>query len=408
MSSFPSTRTEPTSRTALSIAAILLAFGITYSCVERPGEEKPTDPDRTAFLESSARCVLTQAETFAESAKNLREAASSWNDDVAHAEARETVQDAWHEAMLDWQQLEVMQLGPIGSSNSPDAGGAIGGRDLRSQIYSWPNVNACSVDQDLVAETWDDELESESVNVRGLDAIEYLLFEDGTESACPTTASIISGGDWDAVMDLDARRAAYALAAAEQVESLANDVVAAWSADGKDFTSQLVSAGELGPYETQNDGVNAVTDALFYIEKMVKDLKVGIFAEIVACPATGVCPKVPEHEHAGISKRSVEANISGFETLYFGCGGEEPMGLDALLRADGAGTLADEIEAALDGVHGALDAIEEADLAVTLVGDRESFVALYDALKVLTDLMKEQVVVVLNVDLPQTVSGDND
>ena len=64
-------------------------------------------------------------------------------DDAALASA----QAAFVDTMKIWQELEVMQIGPAASSLS-----AIAGEDIRDEIYSWPTVNACRIDQVTSAE----------------------------------------------------------------------------------------------------------------------------------------------------------------------------------------------------------------------------------------------------------------
>ena len=87
---------------------------------------------------------------------------------VLHADA----QEQWLETMLVWQQLEVMQVGPAGSSLK-----FIAGEDIRDEIYSWPTVNACRIDQKTADESWKGEgfFDDNLVNAYGLDGLERLL-----------------------------------------------------------------------------------------------------------------------------------------------------------------------------------------------------------------------------------------
>src|SRR5690606_29393153 len=103
---------------------------------------------------------------------------------------------AWREAMVLWQRAELTQLGPTGLMGS-----VLAGEDLRDEIYSWPLVNPCRIDQELVAKSYEDtdQLASALINLRGLDALEYLLFHDGPGNACAATVSINKDGSWDAI-----------------------------------------------------------------------------------------------------------------------------------------------------------------------------------------------------------------
>ena len=87
------------------------------------------------------------------------------------------VQEDWREAMLIWQELELMQVGPSASSLTDAAG-----LDIRDEIYSWPTTNPCRVDQYTASERYREsgsfEDESIKVNAYGLDALEQLYFAD--------------------------------------------------------------------------------------------------------------------------------------------------------------------------------------------------------------------------------------
>ena len=53
-----------------------------------------------------------------------------------------SVREQYRATMLIWQELEVMQIGPARSSLS-----SVAGKDYRDNIYSWPTVNPCRIDQ---------------------------------------------------------------------------------------------------------------------------------------------------------------------------------------------------------------------------------------------------------------------
>src|SRR5687768_3695853 len=64
---------------------------------------------------------------------------------------RSAAQAAWRAAMDRWQAVELMQIGPLASM-----GESPGGTDLRDEIYPWPSLNLCVVDQRTVGDTHDD------------------------------------------------------------------------------------------------------------------------------------------------------------------------------------------------------------------------------------------------------------
>jgi hypothetical protein len=57
-------------------------------------------------------------------------------------------------------------------------------------------------------------------------------------------------------------------------------------------------------YATSQDTLNALTDALFYLEDATKDMKLGIPAGITGC-SDDVCPALVEAPYASRSKEHI-------------------------------------------------------------------------------------------------------
>jgi predicted lipoprotein len=173
-----------------------------------------------------------------------------------------------------WQHAEMLQIGPAGSSSK-----IIAGDNIRDEIYSWPTVNSCRVDQELVEEVYSASsfFGDELVNVYGLDAIEYLVFEQSAENTCPSVVYLNTSGSWNALSDGDLKsgRASYSKALAANLVARANDLVSYWSADDGNFIEDLAKAGESGSvYETQLDALNDIFAAMFYLDTTIKDKKI--------------------------------------------------------------------------------------------------------------------------------------
>ena len=389
---------------SLALTAIAVAMASSSACGEDGGGKKKesVDPARTKVLESSARCALDMSREFSTKADALVSAAAALEAAPTDAALQGAARTAWQDAMSTWQRSEMMQFGPAASSSA-----AVGGADLRDEIYSWPLVSTCRVDQKIVEQLWKGDFAAEAVNARGLDSIEYLLFHSGPENDCAATNLINTDGSWAAITDLDLRRAAYAHAAAKDVQTRAKALESAWEPGQGDFFASLSQAGKSGPYPSQKEALNAVSDGLFYVELVVKDTKLakplGMTPECVAKS----CPDALEHQTAKRAKQSISDNMAGFEMLYRGCG-VDATGFDGLLRERGAAGVADKIDAALLDVSAKIGAIEEDDLAEALANDQPSVLALYEAVKRLTDVLKTEFVMVLDVEIPQSVGGDND
>jgi hypothetical protein len=218
-------------------------------------------------------------------------------------------------------------------------------------------------------------------------------------------------GSWAAIAgELEQRRADYVATLGKLLHDRALALMAAWEAGQGNFVGELASAGNGSTvYATDHAALNALSDALFYLDTVTKDVKLAVPAGLSDC-AEVVCPEALESTYAGFSKEEVRNNLLGFAAAFHGGPRDdgEALGFDDWLAAVGAGDLAtrmgDDIEAALTAV----DAIEEDDLADALMSDRSSVEGLYFAVKAITDNLKSQFITVLDLEIPKSAEGDND
>lgn len=355
------------------------------------------------LLNVGSAVIVAQQEDFARKAAALTVAIEAWQGDKT-APSRAAAQDAWKEAMLAWQRIEVYQLGPAGIM-----GQVAGGENIRDAIYSWPISSACRVDQEIVAEDYADAVTffaEERVNVRGLDAMERLLFDESYENACSAVSEINSSGSWDALGEegIDANRAAYALALAKDVQTRADSLVDHWSPDGKDFLGEFSKAGDgSSTYASSQEALNALSDALFYIEKETKDMKLAIPAGVSGCEQD-TCPEDRESLDADFSKEQMIANLEAFRDAFTGL---EAEGFDDLLISIGAEQLSADMLKLTDETIAALEAWP-GTLEEQLENDPQSVVDAYTKASELGTLLKTQFVSTLDLEIPQRAEGDND
>jgi len=305
--------------------------------------------------------------------------------------------------MASWQILEVMQLGP---ALPPERGG----QDLRALIYSWPTTSLCLIDQRLATEAYagEDFVSGEGVNARGLDALEYLLFYEGDETTCPNTVEVVSSGAWDAAVTagLRPRRAAYAALLAKDVAKQASTLNDAW----KSFARELSTAGAASTtFDMTQDALNAVTDALFYLDTETKTMKLGEPSGRADGCGYATCPDDVEHPFAAFSKRAIAQKLVGAARGFRGdCDDDAAIcGVFDLLRAVGAKDLASRLNDALKAATSTVDAIEP-ELAEALRADAPEPGAAYDALRELTVLMKTEMLSILDLSPPLSAADDSD
>lgn len=316
-------------------------------------------------------------------------------------------QRAFAAAFTRWQALEVLQVGPAG-----DPLARAGGRGLRDAVYSWPAASPCRLDQEVAAGGQDapDYFETRLVNAYGLDAIEYLLWAPPGQNACPPQVAPNSDGAWAALGrdEIARRRATLAARLADRVVEDARTLHAAWAAAGLDFAGALARAGQPGsPYASVQAGLDELFAALFYVDLMTKDAKVGDVGGFTAGCRQAACPENAESPHAGLSREALTANLRALRAVVAGTtleGEARGPGLADLARELGAADLATTLLAAVDEALGEVAALPGP--LQTLPA--ESLRPLYVALKKLTDLMKSQLVTVLNLSVPQEGAADND
>ncbi|MGF1508603.1 MAG: imelysin family protein [Myxococcota bacterium] len=373
--------------------------------------------DRQLLLQSIAdNAVLPTARDFEEEAEELNDATSAWAADPSQGALRSAAQEAWLEASLVWQRMEVMQFGPTG-----DAGVRVGGQSFRDRIYSWgpasPNANTCGVDQVLVANAFEEDgfFDSLPVTLYGLDALEYVLFVPTTteENGCAPQATINQDGSWEALVqsgNLQERRARYAMAVSERLMTDAEGHLAAWEG----FRTSLVGAGTSGPFASAQAALDDVFAGLFYVDLQVKDDKLGTPAGLSAKCLVDRCIDLAESDFADAGRAFVNANLEGAALVFFGGdrSSGSATGFDDYLTAAGATQLASELTSLLDAAL-AESAVLEPPLRVSLMQENsspefEALVDLHEAVRAFTAVLQSQFVSVLSLRIPNEGAGDND
>lgn len=374
------------------------------------GDDAPPTPDAGPTGESRAETVraiggeviVPTYRTFLEAARELQTRATAWRDSGVDADRLEAVA-AWDRAMGLWQQAELALVGPAGAMMV-----ATGGEDRRDAIYSWPITNQCRIDQELVEEAYVDvdAFARENVNVRGLDALEYLLSYAGEANGCAPNASINLNGEWTPIVtELPARRAAYAVTASTLLVRDAEALLARWD---EAFLAELQTAGAgSATFPTAQEALNALSDALFYLDKEVKDMKLAEPMGLSMTCTADVCPNLRESLFAGRSIANVADNLRGFRLVFAGAMDGAGRGFDDLLVDVGAGELAAQMVSLVDAAIAVADGYE-ADVPELLAADPLALQPLYDAVKAITDLLKTQFLSTLDLEVPNRAEGDND
>jgi predicted lipoprotein len=317
--------------------------------------------------------------------------------------ALESAQQAWQVAIDVWQQLEVMQFGPLLTE--------------RDEFYSWPLNDSCKVDEEVVFALAADYDISTGVTParRGLDAFEYLVFNSDTGVSCAPGNTTTALTAWDAKDDAEKRqdRCDYAV-------MVSDDLVTRAASLSQAYVSYDIAA-DAGSLQL---AANLVSDGLFYIDKKTKDDKL-----VEQLPQTEVDTFTPddlEFVHASAAKEALYNNLKGALAIMDGTNGNGGLG-DYLIAA-GQSALAEEMISELKiaiatssnanitaSFRDIMETSVPADIAVCInavseaaTTDLEKMCGLDNDIKAFTDDLKGQFVLTLGFTTPSEAEGDND
>lgn len=388
-------------RTSIWIAVAAACSGSTGSKDARPDDGF----DRSALLAHLSREVLFPMQTaFAEKASALPAAIGAYCDALDAGTPGTTLdaaRAAFAEAVDAWQLPDAVLVGPA----------AMDAKTLRGYIYGWPNSSPCEVDKD-VASRWADpssyDVSKELVSSRSLTAVELLLYPTSDAHNC-----INPPAGWDALgADLPRARCRLAQAIATDVAAQASTLVTAWSADGGGYVDDLANAGKSGSsLPSAHGAVNLISDAMFYVDRMVKDMKLAETAGIAvnSCDAVQMpCVREVELRYADRATFAIRANLDALRQVFTGdTAAGMGIGFDDFLVTVGHPDLAERMTASLDGAIAAAAALPDSFLTA-LDSNYEAVVATHAAVRAFTDDLKSQFLTVLALEIPDDVAADND
>jgi uncharacterized protein len=377
-------------------------------CVAPQASAEPFSKAR--LIAATGDCAIYHYCVFEQSAQALETATSAYAEAGTSA-SRTRAQQAFLSAMQSWQRAEMFRFGPAARSQEP------GGQDLRDLIYSWPVGPECKVDEQTVSQSYQSpafhslDFTASPVTGRTLNALEYLLFADTVDNHCSQFTAINASGSWAALSsdDIASRRRAYSAEVAKDVATRARQLLDSWSPGAGDFRARFVSSGPSGdPFTSEQQVLNAVSNAMFYLDLELKDLKLATPLGLMPECTAAACPDAVESTYTDQSIEYVRQNVIGFRRLFEGCGADfSGIGFDDWLRDAGAGDLADRMLTDLAAIEGAIDRAP-GSLAQTVVSSRELPLAVHTAVRAVTDELKTEFVTILNLELPAAVEGDND
>lgn len=354
---------------------------------------------REALRAAAADCATWHYCRFEGGALELRDETLVYVD-APSPQTLSSAQKAFAQAMSLWSVVELFQFGPVASSAISAGKDEYRGQGLREQIHSWYLTSRCRVEEQVINRKFATNIDDVLVSGRGMFGLDYLLYYPGIDTACP--AASMTTQTWVGLSEeeLRQRKQAYAAALSEDVLRRAGAIRQAWSETGGNFREDFVSGSG---YPDEHQAMKVMAWSLIYLEREVKDWKLGIPAGYtVMSPVT-----LPESPYSGLLTENVRANLRGFRSLFQGCGeNAEGLGFDDWLSEVGHPELSADIVNAWQHAQTVADAFPPFSEATPAQIEE-----LYRAVKALTDLLKNDLFgsgSALGFTLPEGVASDTD
>ncbi|MBR8841449.1 MULTISPECIES: imelysin family protein [unclassified Pseudoalteromonas] len=415
------------SAAAVAVALVLSGCGESTSSSQgsgvkdnNSGTDNPTLPtqfDEAALVSNLVNNVLTPAiEQFNELAVTQQlEVASYCSAEKVQAEntaaLKQNAQQSWRNAMIGWQYVELMQMGPL-TANS---------KELKNNIYVWPATGSlCDIDLDVVY--FEDgvingnasnpyNISERTANRKGLTALEHLLFNANLDHNCSSVNDALAPWNSRSTQERAVARCEFAMEVAKDIEAQSNILLSQWTGENG-YAAKLVNAGQPGsPFDTPHLALNEISKALFYMTEELKDGKIATPLGLGFPNACGLeaCPEAVESPIAEHSKENLLANIRAFRNIFTGNGqdAENTLGFDDFLDAENGSDVKERMLAGLADAEATLLAMN-ASLKAELAGSAEQVTQTHTDVKKVTDDLKTEFIEKLALELPQTSAGDND
>lgn len=330
-------------------AVFVLAAGVGLAC-----EDTSSSVDETLLLSLTDTVILPGLYGFADDAAALDAALEGYCASPSDAGLTDA-QAAWDAARSQWKRMDVLAFGPYAAY--PDRFGPnIDFYPARpSNIEEWlasdAAISAASVGE-------------QGASLRGLTAIEYVLFSEGPDAQ---------------------RRCEYLQAAAEDLVSMATGYAQAWDPAFGAFATDMVEPG--GEVASPHEAVSEIVNRMgFTLENLRRD-KLG---KPVGEDDGTADPGAVESPFSGRSVADARDALAGVSLFFEGEDAPGAWGVVDQLTKRNRGDIVAAFRAALADADAALAAIP-GPLADAVTENPDSVVAAIDALGVLQTVIQTDI-----------------
>ncbi|MCB0392315.1 MAG: hypothetical protein KDD58_13565 [Bdellovibrionales bacterium] len=325
----------------------------------------------------------------------------------------------WKKVMSSYHHLELFQIGPLMDNNF----------ELMYNLYNYsyefnykyPSRIACRIDYDVLTNSKTPiAIDALKQNSSGLDAMEYLLFNNDLQHSCEPGRSQLK--EWESYSNAQraAARCDYITLISEKLVSDITNLAQRWEIFRQNITQ--VPEQKL---------INDLVFAIFFIEKHTKDQALGI--------PTGLSKSIPkcfgqfcldtiEHSPSLFLKEHLLTQVKALSSFFDGQNSENEnykgYGFyDYLNKIENHSDLINKLKASIKNLKQNLTQLPAGfDLKASLkkVDDYSKcqnstsrnrtveICAIYQDLREITQLLKQEFVVALSVRLPVDSEGDAD
>ena len=397
---------------SLGISAAVLSLS---ACMVDDSSGPPLSYDASALLNNTATDFFAiEAAALKTHTDALQTSLKSYCSDtnIANGTQKQLAQTAWLTAATQWRKLEAFNFGPaeyvVNSGITADT--------LLAQTInnygksSASKINASAIDANMerfeLNKSADINASNVPIAVLGFDALDYLLFT-------PTPETLASGSNptWDALSPQDKllARCNYALSISQRLSSDVSLYKQLWDDYQTSFTTDI------------EDSLKNLSDSVFFLDTLVKDVKLAQVLGINDKCNSGRCEENVESLYARASYALILANLESFKQVFTG---GEGYGFEEAYIERGEAALARSMIDSVDLAISTASALNNGnqslyDYAASVdKDDCENFAAapssgstgchLYGQIKIISDKLKTEFTTVIDTSIPSNAAGDGD
>lgn len=286
--------------------------------------------EQRALSRTVNELLLPWHERFLTQTKLLQESAERFCQNPGNSGEFSATRDAWRQAVLAWQSVNVINFGPLAEQNQT------------LHLQPWPdslNVIPGHVEAILAEDTplTGANLAQIMLLEQGLSAIEYVLFD-------PARGHLETYHD--------PRACQFLRVVSSNTHDAAQALADAWQPRGDNYVGTLISPGPSNAaFPEIGDSLTIILDALISTLESLKEHKIGGPAD--EQPDTNPPSELkPEYWRSQFSLAAMKQELRSARQLV-------ARALTPVLKARGHGALADKIERSLRGAEDHLNRMSE-------------------------------------------------